>query len=123
MITLDIQQQSVVESTSKNILCIAGPGAGKTRTLIERAAHLIEQRKVSPSELVLFTFTRHAAQEMKTRLQERIGSKVKHITIGTFHANALSLLHRFGELVGYKARSITVYGGFEEEFLLKNIHK
>jgi DNA helicase-2/ATP-dependent DNA helicase PcrA len=116
---LDEQQQAVVESTAKNILCVAGPGSGKTRTLIERTAHLIESKKVSPSELVLFTFTRHAAQEMRTRLQDRIGDKARRVTIGTFHAIALSLFHRFGDLAGYRPRSITVYGNFEEEFLLK----
>ena len=116
---LDEQQTAVVKSTSKNILCIAGPGSGKTRTLIERTAHLIEQNKVSPSELVLFTFTRHAAQEMRTRLQDRIGDRARLVTIGTFHATALSLFHRFGDLIGYRTKNITVYGSFEEEFLLK----
>lgn len=119
MIQLDQQQQSVVESTSKNILCIAGPGAGKTRTLIERTAHLIEDCKISPYELVQFTFTRKASQEMTRRIEERVGNKAHHITSGTFHSIALRLFHRFGDLLGYKAKNITVYGNFEENMLLR----
>ena len=116
---IDDQQREVVESQSKNILCIAGPGSGKTRTLVERVAYLIEQRKVSSHELVLFTFTRNAAQEMRKRIEARIGISAHKVQIGTFHSIALNLLHRFGDLIGYKADHITVYGSFEEEYLLR----
>ncbi|GAH63112.1 unnamed protein product, partial [marine sediment metagenome] len=118
-ISLDEQQQSVVESTSKNILCIAGPGAGKTRTLVERTADLIEKRKISPHEIVQFTFTRKASREMSQRIEERIGVKAHQIMTGTFHSISLRLFHRFGDLLGYKAQNITVYGEWEEKILLK----
>ena len=116
---LDQDQIKAVEADSQNILCIAGPGSGKTRTLVERAAHLIEKRKVSPYELALFTFTRYAAQEMKERITERIGPQANHITIGTFHGVALRRLRQFGDLIGYMPKNVTVYGEFEEQYLLK----
>jgi DNA helicase-2/ATP-dependent DNA helicase PcrA len=122
-ISLDQQQQNAVTSESEQVLVLAGPGAGKTRVIVERAAHLIENCKVSPFELCLLTFTRKAAGEMRERIQERIGNGAHKITIGTFHAVALDLLHRFGELVGFQKQNCTVYGDWEEQFLLKEIAK
>ena len=117
---LDRNQQDAVEAVEENVLVVAGPGSGKTRCIVERAAYLIEYCKTSPSELVLVTFTRKAAGEMRSRLKERIGNKVNGVTIGTFHSIALELLHRFGEMIGFRSNS-TVYGEFEEEFLLKDV--
>lgn len=121
MITLDAQQSLAVNTESKKALVLAGAGSGKTRVVVERVAHLVENKKVSPHEILALTFTRKAAQELRTRIEERVGSKAHHITIGTIHGVALSLLHRFGDLVGMKAKNITVYGGFEEEYLIKEI--
>ena len=122
MITLDDQQQAAVFTDSKKTLVLAGAGSGKTRVVVERIAHLIENKKVSPYEILALTFTRKAAGELRSRIEERIGGgKANHITIGTIHGVALKLLRRFGDLVGAKAQNITVYGGFEEEYLIKEI--
>ncbi|MDD1779025.1 MAG: ATP-dependent helicase, partial [Candidatus Helarchaeota archaeon] len=118
---LDSQQQAAVLTESKKALVLAGAGSGKTRVVVERIAHLIENKKISPYEILALTFTRKAAQELRSRIEERVGNKAHHITIGTIHAVALNLLHRFGDLIGMKSRSITVYGGFEEEYLIKEI--
>jgi DNA helicase-2/ATP-dependent DNA helicase PcrA len=117
---LDQQQLAAATTKSKTALVISGPGSGKTRVIVERAAYLIEECKVASSEILLVTFTRHAAGEMKTRLEERIGAKAFGVTVGTFHATALNLLHRFGELIGFNTKS-TVYGAFEEEYLLRDV--
>ena len=118
---LNEKQKAVVEATEDNILCIAPPGSGKTRVLVERAAHLIENKKVSPFELLLLTFTRKAAGEMRARLLERLGNKAYNIKIGTFHAVALGLIQRFGEFIGLHPGRITVYGEWESSYLLKTI--
>jgi len=115
MINLDSQQQAAVFTSSKKALVLAGAGSGKTRVVVERIRHLLKDKKVSPYEILALTFTRKAAEELRTRID------TPYITIGTIHAIALNLLHRFGDLVGMKARNITVYGGFEEEFLIKEI--
>ena len=75
MKALEEQQKKVVEADSKNILCVAGPGSGKTYTLVERVAYLVEHKKVSCSEIAMFTFTRKAAQEMRERIEKRIGEQ------------------------------------------------
>ena len=70
---LDHQQQSAVKTTSPRALILAGAGSGKTRVLIERIAWLIETQKVSPTEIMAFSFTRKASGEIRDRLKERIG--------------------------------------------------
>ena len=119
MISLDPDQLKAATTTSTNALVCAAPGSGKTRTLVERAAWLIEEQKISPFEIVLVTFTRKASQEMRERIGACIGAAANKITIGTFHSIALRLLHRFGDLIGYKPKNITVYGEWEESILLK----
>lgn len=117
---LNPQQKAAVEATEKQVLVQAGPGSGKTRVIVERIAHLLENCKVSPYEIAAVTFTRLAAQEMRSRLEERVGHQANKITIGTFHAIALKQLHRFGELIGFNTNA-TVYGEFEERYLLKDV--
>lgn len=120
---LDTQQAVAVSTNSKRALVIAGAGSGKTRVLVERVAYLVEKCKVSPSEIMCFTFTRKAAAEMRERLQERIGNAVFGLQLGTMHALALKTINRFGEVIGMKSREITVYSEWEEKFLLKEVAK
>ena len=120
---LNENQNKVVKAMEQNILCIAPPGSGKTRVLVERAAYMIEHRNVSPYEMLLLTFTRKAAGEMRARIEERIGFQAKNITIGTFHAVALRLIQRFGNQIGLRPGRITVYGDWETQYLLKDIAK
>ena len=119
MISLNAQQRDAVETESEKVLCLAGAGSGKTRVIVERAAYLIESKKVSPYEILAVTFTRKAALELKERLEARVGSRARHMTVGTIHAVGLRYLRRFGELVGLKPDNITVYGEWEEQFLLR----
>ena len=118
---LDSQQQAAVETTSRRALVIAGAGSGKTRVLISRIAHLLENCQVSPHEVMGFTFTRKAACEMRERLEAAIVSRSRQVTLGTMHALALQMLRKFGEVIGLKPYNITVYSEWEEAFLLKEV--
>ncbi|MFQ9918211.1 MAG: UvrD-helicase domain-containing protein [Flavonifractor plautii] len=70
---------------------LAGPGTGKTHTLAERVAWLVEERGAKPSELTAVTFTNRAAGELRARLEGRLGKRAaRAMTIGTFHAICLS---------------------------------
>lgn len=92
--TLNHAQQAAVEAEEPAVAVVAGPGTGKTKTLVARIAHLIEQRGVKPDEITAVTFTNQAAAEMRERLEQRLGGKraVRGMTIGTFHAICLHLL-------------------------------
>jgi len=81
------------------ILVIAGAGSGKTRTLVYRMAHLIEQG-VAPESILLLTFTRRAAQEMLHRAGELTAGTSRRVMGGTFHATANILLRRYGHHLG-----------------------
>lgn len=96
---LNERQQDAVESIQPVTAVIAGPGTGKTKTLIEKILYLIERRKVKPSEITAVTFTNKAAQEMKERLERELGNKraMKQIQIGTFHSICLDILKEEGE--------------------------
>lgn len=91
---LNERQQQAAHSAAPVVTVIAGPGTGKTKTLTERIAWLIEQRGVNPRDITAVTFTNSAAKEMRVRLEGRLGGKqaMKGINIGTFHAICRSLL-------------------------------
>jgi len=81
------------------LLIIAGAGTGKTRTLVYRVAHLLDQG-VRPERILLLTFTRRSAQEMLARAERLVGSVSRSVHGGTFHATAHRVLRRFGESAG-----------------------
>ncbi len=90
---LNEQQREAAETRAPEVAVIAGPGTGKTKTLVERVACLVEQLSAHPSEITAVTFTNQAAREMRERLEARLGKKqCRGLTIGTFHAICLGLL-------------------------------
>lgn len=71
------------------MLVLAGPGSGKTKTLVERTKNLIIKHGVSPSNILVITFTKAAANEMKQRFiheMETMETGTSQVTFGTFHA-------------------------------------
>lgn len=84
-------QREVVEHIGGPLLVVAGPGAGKTRTLTARLCHLIATAQVQPAEIVAVTFTRKAAGELQERLLAALGARARELTVGTFHRVALLL--------------------------------
>ena len=89
------EQVAAIRAEENTVAVIAGPGTGKTGTLVNRIAWLIEEKGVSPKEITAVTFTRQAAREMLERLEKRLGKKrVKGLTVGTFHAICLNLIEK-----------------------------
>ena len=84
-------QQQVVYGSGGPLLVVAGPGAGKTRTLTARLQYLLATGQAQASEMVAVTFTRKAAAELQTRLESALGDCARAITVGTFHRLALLL--------------------------------
>jgi DNA helicase-2/ATP-dependent DNA helicase PcrA len=96
---LNAEQAAAATFGAGPLLIIAGAGTGKTRTLIYRLAHLIEQG-VRPERILLLTFTRRAAQEMLARAERLVGGACRGVSGGTFHATAHRLLRKFGAAAG-----------------------
>ena len=97
---LNENQQKVVEyNENKPLLVEAGPGSGKTRVIIERVKFLINELKVNPSSLLVITFTRKAANELKDRLSEDIPKNIiNEMQISTIHSFCLDFLKKRGNV-------------------------
>lgn len=93
---LNPDQRAAVEAQAPTVAVVAGPGAGKTKTLVSRIAWLVEQG-ARPGTITAVTFTNKAAAELRERLEARLGKRrARAMTIGTFHSICLTLLR--GEL-------------------------
>jgi len=100
------EQQAVIDHRGRNLLIFAGPGTGKTETLARRFASLVADDGIDPSRIVVLTFSRRAAEEMRERILLRLRQRLKEelavteLFIGTFHAFCSRLLDadapRFG---------------------------
>ena len=105
-------QRGAIEAARGPVLVLAGPGAGKTFCLIERVRFLIEQLGADPARICAVTYTNKAAEEIVTRLNREMGSRVEGMTRGTLHALCLGLLRAHGELVGLRQG----FGVADEEY-------
>ncbi len=97
---LNPSQYEAVTATDGPVLVIAGAGSGKTRTLVYRVAHLLEQG-VAPDSILLLTFTRKASQEMLWRAGHLLNESCNRVVGGTFHGIANMLLRRYGSQIGF----------------------
>lgn len=82
---LNPSQERAIRHKTGPMLVLAGPGSGKTLVITERTRFLIEECQISPSNILVITFTKAAAMEMKQRFRRRIGKDCP-VTFGTFHA-------------------------------------
>lgn len=85
------EQRAAIETEARNALVLAGAGTGKTRTIIGRAAHLLENG-VDPARIIIVTFTRRAAREIQQRLQSSAGTRASQVVSGTFHHLCLRIM-------------------------------
>lgn len=124
---LNPEQWEAVAASEPAVVVIAGPGTGKTKTLVSRIAYLVEKRGVSPAQITAVTFTNQAAKEMRERLEKHFGNKrtVKAMTIGTFHSICLQLLTkpnngRNAVTLIDEANALSIAGEIRKTLQLKN---
>lgn len=86
---LDDQQIDIIVRENNNQLVIAGAGSGKTTTIVGKIKYLIKTKYATPNEILLLSFTRASAIEMKERVEKEIGS---HIDASTFHKLGLEII-------------------------------
>jgi DNA helicase II / ATP-dependent DNA helicase PcrA len=89
---LDPDQLAVVTAERGPLLVVAGPGAGKTRVLVDMIAHRIGVLGVPPRRCLAVTFTRRATAELRERLDARLGGAAAGVTVTTFHGLGLLIL-------------------------------
>ncbi|MEW5783502.1 MAG: UvrD-helicase domain-containing protein [Bacillota bacterium] len=116
---LNREQWEAVSSAGPAIAVTAGPGTGKTNTLVCRIAYLVEKCGVHPSRITAVTFTNKAAAEMRHRLEKHFGDKriTGPMTIGTFHAICLQIL------TAWKDKNLTIIDESDAVSMIEAIQK
>ena len=102
---LNPQQKQAATTTAQNCLVLAGAGCGKTKTIVARAAYLIDQG-LAAQQIQILTFTRRSASEIVTRVEQHMGAQAKGLRASTFHTFCMYLLRRNPRAFGLTQFSI-----------------
>lgn len=116
---LNPAQYAFATAEDPALLGLAGPGSGKTRALVYRAAHLIKSG-LPPEQLILLTFTNKAAGEMKERLEGLLGFLPYNLWAGTFHSIGARILRKHAHLVG-RNPGFSIFDEDDSRITLKRI--
>jgi len=117
--SLNEAQRQAVEFNTKPHIIVAGAGSGKTRVLTYKIAYLIKEG-LDPSAILALTFTNKAANEMKTRIQELIGSKANKLWMGTFHSIFARILRMEADKLGFSP-NFSIYDSQDSSALVGTI--
>lgn len=120
--TANPQQLEAITTTDGPLLIIAGPGSGKTFTLVERIVYLIVEKEAKPESLFVATFTDKAAQELRTRISNRliplgIRFNLNEMYLGTFHSICLRWLRDYRDYTRLK-RNFTMMDQFDQQYFI-----
>jgi DNA helicase-2/ATP-dependent DNA helicase PcrA len=119
---LNTEQCYAVKHTEGPVLIMAGAGSGKTRVLVYRVAFLLEEKQVSPGQILAITFTNKAAREMRERIEDLVGASSREMWIGTFHATCVRILRQDIQHLGYN-RYFVIYDDGDQQTLIKKCLK
>lgn len=116
------EQLDAIQSTDGPLLIIAGPGSGKTYTLVERIVFLITQKEVAPENLLVMTFTEKAAQELTTRISNRLNAlnirfNLNEMYLGTIHSICLRFLEEYRDFTRLK-RNFIMMDEFDQKYFI-----
>ncbi|MBN1815584.1 MAG: ATP-dependent helicase [Anaerolineae bacterium] len=115
-------QLKAITTTDGPLLIIAGPGSGKTFTLVERVVYLITEKGATPESLFVSTFTDKAAQELRTRVSNRLNAlgirfNLNEMYLGTFHSICLRWLRDYREHTRLK-RNFSMMDQFDQQYFV-----
>ena len=121
-------QREAISATDGLVLITAGPGTGKTFTLVKRAVYLIQECGIKPEQIMMATFTEKAAKELITRITNELAERdisvnVNEMYIGTFHSLCLRIIKEHLEFTRLK-RNYRLLDTFDQKYLVfRNIYK
>ena len=121
-------QRLAIQSTEGPVLITAGPGTGKTYTLVQRAIYLITERGISPEQILIATFTDKAAKELVTRITNEVGAlgiviNINDMYIGTFHSICLRIIKEHLEYTRLK-KNYSTLDEFDQSYtVFQNMYK
>lgn len=121
-------QRKAIAASEGPVLITAGPGTGKTYTLVQRAIYLIEECGVKPESIFIATFTEKAAKELITRITNELSDRgivanINEMYIGTFHSLCLRVLKEHLEFTRLR-RNYRLLDAFDQQYMVfQNIHR
>lgn len=116
------EQSEAVRTTEGPLLIMAGAGSGKTRVLTHRIAYLLDEKDVSPYNILAITFTNKAAKEMKERVEQLVGEEAQVIWMSTFHSMCVRILRRDADRIGIE-RNFTIIDPTDQKSVIKDVLK
>ena len=120
---LNNEQREAVSYLDGPLLIVAGAGSGKTKVLTSKIAHIIEEKKAFPNQILAVTFTNKAAKEMQNRVSEILKKNSSGLSwLGTFHSISAKLLRKHAKAVGLNY-NFTILDTDDQIRLIKNICK
>lgn len=116
------EQKEAITHTDGALLITAGPGTGKTFTLVQRAVYLIQEKNVAPEQIMIATFTEKAAKEIVTRITNELAERnisvdVNEMYIGTFHSICLRFIKDNLEYTDFK-KNYRMLDSFDQQYLI-----
>ncbi|MDD4081654.1 MAG: UvrD-helicase domain-containing protein, partial [Eubacteriales bacterium] len=121
-------QRLAITTSDGPVLITAGPGTGKTYTLVQRAIYLIQERGLLPEQILMATFTEKAAKELVTRITNELAVRgivvnINEMYIGTFHSLCLRIIKEHLEFTRLK-KNFRTLDAFDQSYtVFQNFHK
>jgi DNA helicase-2/ATP-dependent DNA helicase PcrA len=117
---LNESQKEAVLMTDGPVMILAGAGSGKTRTLVARIQYLLEEKNISPFQILAVTFSNKAAREMRERLAANTQINIGALNVTTFHAFCSRVLRMEATYLGL-SKNFTIYDDGESQSIIKAI--
>lgn len=117
---LNPSQKEAVLMTDGPVMILAGAGSGKTRTLVARIQYLLEEKRISPFQILAVTFSNKAAREMRERLAHNTQINIGALSVTTFHAFCAKVLRMEAQYLGL-SKNFTIYDDGESQSIIKAI--
>jgi len=117
---LNDSQREAVLVTDGPVMILAGAGSGKTRTLVARIQYLLEEKGISPYQILAVTFSNKAAREMRERLSRSSQISIGALQVTTFHAFCAKVLRTESTYLGL-SRNFTIYDDSETQSIIKTL--
>jgi len=119
---LNKEQIEACQYLDGHLRIVAGAGSGKTRVLTYRIAYLIENIGINPRSILAITFTNKAANEMRHRVEQLLGSENTGVLLCTIHSLCVRILRQHIRVLNYPT-SFVIMDEEDQKALMKNLYK
>ncbi len=110
-------QQKCIDSINGKYLVLAGPGTGKTFTVVKRIENMVKNKNINPEEILCLTYTDSAANEMRVRIDKELGQVSSNINIYTYHSFCCEVIEEFRDEFELPANYRIMTDGISRAFI------